>query len=92
MKKRVTFNANEAVWVKLTEKGHRIYKENHEALRKKIPGFPSYTRPKEDERGFSRWQMWCLMQEFGEHLFLGGPEPFSMEMELEINIPKQEEI
>ena len=88
MKKRISFNANEVVWVKLTEKGHQIHKENHEALCKKIPGFPPYTRPKEDEQGFSIWQMWCLMSEFGEHISLGQEEPFSMEIELEVDIPK----
>jgi hypothetical protein len=39
--------------------------------------------PKEDAEGWSEWQLWVLMQEFGPHMGLG----FLAVIETEIEVP-----
>lgn len=63
------FNINNIVRVKLTDIGKRI-----------ISG--KKYMPAEDERGWSEWQMWDLMNVFGEHIYLGMSLPFEAEIEI----------
>jgi hypothetical protein len=76
---RVTLN--DIVRVKLTDYGRKVMRENHEDLKAS-----AYHAPEEDENGYSKWQLWCLMEEFGAHMRWGGELPF----ELEIDLPKPE--
>lgn len=69
------FNMNQTVKVKLTEYGLEIHKKDWESFwlhggpaRAKIA---AYNPPKEDEDGYSTWQLWSLMQLYGEHIGLG---------------------
>lgn len=77
------FNINNYVKVKLTEKGKNII-ENYYS---NIPQLENHSRPlpKEDENGWSKWQMWDLMSMFGDKMFNGCDVPF----ETEIEIPKE---
>ncbi len=77
------FNVNDKVRVRLTEHGKTLHREDHAKfwahLGKKEP---PYISPGEDENGWSEWQMWALMQDFGPHMTLGSPVPFETEIEI----------
>lgn len=66
----VQFNINNKVRVKLTDYGRLAHCQNHTAFLETIPSeivresLP-YRPPVEDADGWSEWQMWCLMSEFG---------------------------
>lgn len=64
----IEFNVNDKVQVKVTERGQKILAERykgHDAI-----------RPKPDADGWTTYQLWCLMADFGEHLFNGCNPPF----------------
>lgn len=56
----IPFNINYNVKVKLTKKGRSLAKY----------------LPKEDDDGYTTWQLWVLMNEFGEHMIIGLDVPF----------------
>lgn len=60
------FNINDLVRVKLTQHGKDVLKKKHYEFFKKynIPDRP-YVPKKEDSKGWSEWQLWCLMSDFG---------------------------
>ena len=64
-------NLNEYVWVKLTDKGRELHKENHEKLMEFLKMDLPYEAPAESDDGWSKWQLWVLMKEFGQHLEIG---------------------
>lgn len=70
------FNINNKVRVKLTEEGHRILKRNHDRFWRLLEPKQGYDPPVEDKNGFSDWQMWELMREFGPDLYNGCKVPF----------------
>jgi hypothetical protein len=72
---RVTLN--DIVRVKLTDYGRKVMRENHEDLKAS-----AYHAPEEDENGYSKWQLWCLMEEFGAHMRWGGELPFELEIDV----------
>ena len=77
------FNLNDVVRVRLTPKGRAIHAANHAMMcaewgGKKIP----YVHPVEDSDGWSEWQAWELMREFGSHLYAGANLPFAAEIEI----------
>lgn len=63
-------NINDYVLVRLTDVGKEI-------LRKK-----GFSLPKEDADGWSKWQLWSLMNTFGEYTQLGKDVPFETEIEI----------
>ncbi|MBR1230243.1 hypothetical protein JQ600_35700 [Bradyrhizobium sp. AUGA SZCCT0176] len=73
------FNINNEVKVRLTESGRRIHRAQWDQLG--ITSFP-YQPPKEDSRGWSKWQLWCLMRDFGPHLNNGFDPPFKTEIDI----------
>jgi hypothetical protein len=82
------FNMNHVVRVKLTPKGRDQLKADH--IKRLDPlglltKFP-YQPPEEDADGWSRWQLWVLMEKFGEHMGLGRELLF----DAEIDIPEQQ--
>ena len=77
--KLTPFNVNHHVRVKLTSSGHKAYRAFIERLRL---GAYDYT-VKEDADGWSRWQMWHLMQVFGPAISMGFDPPFETEIQLE---------
>ena len=84
------FNMNDYIRVRLTDEGREIHRRNHEALMRTLPASASeafpYQPPKEDEDGWSEWQGWCLMKEFGAWMRMGADQPF--ELTVEITEPK----
>jgi len=81
----VTFNINDHVHVKLTEFGHECLRKNHEALwaGSIFVNVPAYMPPQEDAEGWSRWQLWQLMQGFGPYITLGEILPFETTIRIE---------
>lgn len=80
------FNINDEVRVRLTDVGRAIHRKNHDDLFKAWGArgvMPEYRPPKEDPGGWSTWQLWDLMHEFGRHCYNGAKIPF----ETEIDIP-----
>lgn len=78
------FNINHKVRVKLTKMGHAIHRANHMKLYMGYPSnsWPTYNSPEEDANGWSTWQLWKLMREFGSHMYNGAEVPFETEIEL----------
>jgi hypothetical protein len=78
------FNVNDNVRIRLTKHGRAIHRDNFKKL------FPTgrklislkYSPPKEDADGWSTWQLWRLMQEFGPHMNTGFDPPFETEIEI----------
>jgi hypothetical protein len=84
--KAIQFNINNEVKVRLTLRGREIHKADYdgnfpEHLKEKYP----YSPPEEDNDGFSKWQMWRLMNLFGPYLGLCEENPF----DLTIRIPTE---
>lgn len=87
--KVISVNINWKVRAKTTPEGHKIHRENYDKLSKLYPaGMPyKYSPIKEDENGYSEWQLWKLINDFGEYLYMGSSRvPF--ETTLEIIIPE----
>ena len=83
----VPFNINKNVRVRLTNHGRKVHRQKHDdfwrSVNKADP--PAYLPPDEDEEGWSKWQMWTLMQTFGDHIGMGHPNCFDLTIELETN-------
>jgi hypothetical protein len=58
-----TFNVNSDVKVRLTDKGREFFYSN-----KYYTGTRYQRKLVEDEQGYSTWQLWVLMEEFGPHI------------------------
>lgn len=76
----VSINFNEEVKVKLTAVGIDILQEQRRVLNLHIKGKGGAGLGeldlKTDDDGYTRFQLWDLMNRFGEHMRLGHPEPF----------------
>lgn len=80
-------NMNDTVYVRLTKAGKAYHREHITKLRAKLKIDLEYRPPDEDE-GWSRWQLWCLMEEFGPGTHLWSPLLFEHN---EIRTTKPEE-
>ena len=84
------FNLNDKVRVKLTPLGHSIHRANfmkfNDEYFKNAPNSkPAYNPPEEDANGYSVWQLWDLMHEFGFMMNnTMGLENIPMETEIEL--------
>lgn len=85
-----SFNINDEILIKLTPIGKDLLKKEHDELfkmytaeNKKDLGI-EFTIPKEDEDGYSEWQLWKLMSILGKYCYNGCNPPF----ETTIRIPK----
>lgn len=81
------FNINCCVKVRLTDLGRKIHREAHDDLVRQYPKAGAYRPPEEDADGWSKWQMWCLMQEFGPHISLGMHQPIEAGILIEQSEP-----
>lgn len=73
----IEFNINEYVMVKLTDHGRSVLREQAEAFRREFPSVKTgYTPPKEDADGWSKWQLWTLIEAFGSEVHMGCKVPF----------------
>lgn len=78
------FNVNNSVRVRLTDTGHDVLERNHRALFTGYPEreFPEMRQVVEDANGWSEWQLWDLMSQFGTSLYNGCDVPFETEIEI----------
>jgi hypothetical protein len=82
------FNINHDVRVKLTDRGMSLHKESHDKFWAQFEReAPKYTPPKEDADGWSTWQLWTLMHDFGPYISMSLDTPFETEIELVISEP-----
>jgi len=65
----IRINLNEPIKVKLTGWGKEIYYHQYDRINR-IAGReickPKF--PKEDENGYTKFQLWCFMELYGEHM------------------------
>ena len=65
----IRINLNESIKVKLTDWGKEIYYHQYDRMNQ-IAGReickPKF--PKEDENGYTEFQLWCFMELYGEHI------------------------
>ena len=72
MRKEIRINLNEEVKVKLTDYGKEIYYHQFDFVNKRAgrevlePQFP-----KEDESGYTKFQLWDFISLYGEHIGVG---------------------
>ena len=86
----VRINLNEVVKVKLTDLGKDIYYHRFDKLNKrcgKIVCKPSF--PKEDAKGYTKFQLWDFMETYGEHLGIAKPTVINP-LEIVYELPKEE--
>lgn len=85
--KGVPFNINDYVYVKLTDRGRAIHRQQFDEFNRHVMSLMprEYTPPKEDENGWSKWQLWVLMSTFGEHCHMGDDPPFETKIQFEID-------
>jgi hypothetical protein len=79
------FNVNNYVRVKLTDEGKRAHRIWHDNLYSNVSQEKRdawYAPPKEDADGWSKWQLWTLMQEVGWACSNGMNTPFETEIEI----------
>lgn len=74
------FNVNGWVKVRLNDYGVQILRNNHIELMRRLPVRLAFKEPARDEEGYSSFQMWAFMQEFGSHMILGCEIPFDSEI------------
>lgn len=81
----IEFHMNDKVRVRLTNRGRKVHRENYRKLMASYPPELSlnYQPPEEDAEGWSEWQMWELMQQFGEHTCMGLEPLFDMTIWIE---------
>ena len=79
----IEFNINNDVWIKLTDRGRDEYLNFYSSLSERsgveLPAPPI----KEDEDGWSRWQLWHLMSILGSACFMGPQTPFETTIRLD---------
>ncbi len=87
LERGVPFNINDHVRVRLTMTGKLLHRRQHDQLRREFLSLPKYEPPAVDFEGYSRWQLWHLMQCFGAAISLGSEPPFEMEILFEVDPP-----
>lgn len=78
-----SLNLNDTVRVKIKPEGVELLRREYEARFADYPKVGPYTPPKVDNDGYSRWQLWSFMQDFGPHIHLGMLPPFETEILLD---------
>lgn len=78
IQQKIDFNVNEYVLVKLTEFGKaQLCKDHYKFwIALGVKNIPEFKLPKEDSYGYSKWQMWMLMELLGKYCGLGCNLPF----------------
>jgi hypothetical protein len=73
----VTLNLNDYVYIRMTDFGRQEHKRQYEELRKEFRYLPEDAQIKEDDDGWSRWQLYNIMNIFGHLLYNGAQQlPF----------------
>lgn len=78
------FNINQNVYVRLTPLGHKILREQHEQLCRDVPAYKRpYFEPNFDKDGYTRFQLYHLMECFGSYIHLGCEPPFETDIKFD---------
>lgn len=79
----VSFNINSIVYVQLTAEGREELKRQYAILQLEFPKtFREYKPIPEDAEGWSKWQLWALMEQLGHLCKIGVGGPFATEIKL----------
>lgn len=81
----IPFNANYMVKVKLTELGRQVIEDQHARLKAEYPKLRVTRGLNIDADGYTQFQMWDLIATFGAYVGLARPQPYSMDMLVEID-------
>jgi hypothetical protein len=76
------FNINNTVYVRLTQVGKNELIKQHAELKVSFPKLHDHTPKIEDDEGWSKWQMWDLMNRFGHLMSLGFTLPFETDIKI----------
>jgi hypothetical protein len=79
---RMKFNINDCVKVKLTPRGVELLALKHASLKRQFPKMHDFQMPEIDAEGYTKYQLWELMHNFGDCIVMGAPLPFETTMEL----------
>ena len=81
-KLKIDFNINQMVLVKLTPAGKfQLCKDHYEFWLNSNPWFMrEFKLPKEDSNGYSKWQLWHLMEALGKYCGLCKEPPFETDI------------
>ena len=85
--KLTEINLNWMVRVRLTDRGREIHRENYRRFDLLMPGFSDrhpYKPPTEDADGWSRFQLWELMNIFGRDMDCGVNIPMETGVVVEV--------
>jgi len=74
------FNINDYVKVKLTNYGLSILEAQHNELHSYFSNQQPFEPPKTDENGYTKFQLWHLMQTFGPHIGASLINPFETDI------------
>ena len=72
----IDINVNDYVRVRLNDLGRKHHREDFLRWTAQLPKKPEYRAPQEDADGWSKWQLWSLMELFGPIISLGAQMPF----------------
>ena len=73
----IDINVNDYVRVRLNDLGRKHHRDDFLRWTAGLAKKPEYRPPQEDADGWSRWQLWSLMQLFGPTIIsLGAQMPF----------------
>lgn len=80
-------NINNYVYIRLTNYGRQIHEKNHHEFwsHHPIEIRPMYVPPHEDGNGWSKWQLWHLMYDFGSTMGMGVDIPFETAIRMEVD-------
>ena len=85
----IPFNVNDDVFVKITDYGKSCMAKDDLEFSRKYGDILPARKIVEDADGWSRWQLWVLMQIFGKHVSMGQNNPFEMNIMIDYK-PKEE--
>jgi hypothetical protein len=71
----IMFNVNHYVKIQLTDRGREILKEYSPYLHRTL-------KDKEDKDGWSKWQLWVVMEIWGGSMHNGCQIPFKTDIEI----------
>lgn len=79
-KELIEININNTVWVRLTDKGYQHRADYHNRWLGAIPNLVRRTaddfKAEADSEGWTEFQLWCFMEEFGEVTKIGFDLPY----------------
>lgn len=73
----IPFNINHRIKVRLTDLGYQHLADIYNKYVGTIPSFKTrkanHYKNLADDEGYTEFQMWSFMQDFGEKIYMGGP-------------------